>query len=216
MSVQTVSARGSRIGRLLGQFVRFAVVGGSGVVVNMAVAVVMNKMHGGSANATRVMFPIPGTDLNFRFSSLVWIVSFLIANTYNYQLNRSWTFRGTGRGRWKGFWQFLAIGAVAALIGMVLKALMMSPGNPLSLRGPWFDAWTWRHGGSLLAQLEDACHSPEYVAHAASILITMPINFIVNKVWTFRGRGAAAADVVAPEPADGPAGAVDEAPQERV
>ena len=123
MSVQTVSARGSRIGRLLGQFVRFAVVGGSGVVVNMAVAVVMNKMHGGSANATRVMFPIPGTDLNFRFSSLVWIVSFLIANTYNYQLNRS---------------------------------------------------------------------------------------------WTFRGRGAAAADVVAPEPADGPAGAVDEAPQERV
>ena len=35
MSVQTVSARGSRIGRLLGQFVRFAVVGGSGVVVKV-------------------------------------------------------------------------------------------------------------------------------------------------------------------------------------
>ncbi|RLP06790.1 GtrA family protein [Propionibacterium australiense] len=192
MSEQTRSARSGRWSRLVGQFVRFAVVGGSGVVVNMAVAVVLNKLHGGSANATRILFPIPGTSFNFRFSSLVWIVSFLIANLYNYQLNRSWTFRGTSRGWWKGFWQFLSIGAVAALIGLVLKALMVSPGNLITLRGDWFDAWTWRHGGSILAQLEDACHSPEYVAHALSVLVTMPINFIVNKLWTFRGRKPAA------------------------
>ena len=194
MSEQT---RGGRWGRLLSQFVRFVVVGGSGVVVNMAVAVVMNKLHDGSANATQILFPIPGTDFNFRFSSLVWVVSFLVANTYNYQLNRSWTFRGTQRGWWRGFWQFLAIGAIAALIGMVLKALMLSPGNAITLHGDWFDAWAWRHGGSIPAQLEDACHSPEYVAHALSILVTMPINFIVNKLWTFRGRkpdGAGAAD----------------------
>ncbi|SPF69222.1 GtrA-like protein [Propionibacterium ruminifibrarum] len=199
MSEQTMGARGGRWGRLIGQFVRFAVVGGSGVIVNMAVAVVLNKLNGGSANATQILFPIPGTSFNFRFSSLVWVVAFLVANTYNYQLNRSWTFRGTSRGWWKGFWQFLSIGAVAALIGMILKALMMSPGNAITLRGEWFDAWTWRHGGSILAQLEDACHSPEYVAHALSVLVTMPINFVVNKLWTFRGKKPAA-------PSDAPSG----------
>lgn len=189
---QPISARQSgRWTRLFGQFIRFGIVGGSGVLVNMAVAVVVNKLHGGSANATQILFPIPGTSFNFRFSSLVWILSFLIANTYNYQLNRSWTFRGTKRGWWAGFWQFLAIGAVAALIGMILKAMMMSPDSVLSLRGPWFDDWQWRHGGAIIHQIEDALHSPEYVSQAIAILVTMPINFVVNKLWTFRIKAAA-------------------------
>lgn len=122
---EPIESRSRRAARIGGQFIRFGVVGGSGVIVNMAVAVVINKLNGGSANATEILFSIPATSFNFRFSSLVWILSFLVANTYNYQLNRSWTFRGTQRAWWKGFWQFLAIGAVAAFIGMILKAMMM-------------------------------------------------------------------------------------------
>ncbi len=173
--------------RIAGQFIRFGVVGGSGVIVNMAVAVVLNKLNGGSANATHVLFTVPATSFNFRFSSLVWIVSFLVANTYNYQLNRSWTFRGTRRGWWQGFWQFLAIGAVAAFIGMILKAMMMSPAGVISLRGAWFDAYQ-PHGGSIFQQVVNAVHSREYVSQAIAILITMPINFVVNKLWTFRNK----------------------------
>lgn len=178
-------SRTRRAARIGGQFIRFGVVGGSGVVVNMAVAVVLNKLNGGSANATEILFSVPATSFNFRFSSLVWIVSFLVANTYNYQLNRSWTFRGTQRGWWRGFWQFLAIGAVAALIGMILKAMMMSPAGIISLHGSWFDAYSL-HGRSIGGQLVNALHSREYVSQAIAILVTMPINFVVNKLWTFR------------------------------
>lgn len=191
MSSEAVRRPSQRWPRLIMQFLRFGLVGGSGVVVNMAVAVVMNKANGGSANAIRVLFPIPGTSFNFRYSSLVWIVSFLVANTYNYQLNRMWTFRGTTRGWWLGYLQFMLIGAVAAFIGLILKALMMSPASFLSLRGPWFEAWQVRHGGALVEQVEDAFHSREYVSQAVAILITMPINFVVNKLVTFRARPSA-------------------------
>ncbi|SER50342.1 Putative flippase GtrA (transmembrane translocase of bactoprenol-linked glucose) [Propionibacterium cyclohexanicum] len=188
MSSEPVHSAPQRWRRLLVQFIRFGLVGGSGVVVNMAVAVVMNKLNGGSAHAVEVLFPIPGTSFNFRFSSLVWIVSFLIANTYNYQLNRTWTFRGTTRGWWLGFLQFMLIGAVAAFVGLILKAMMMSPASGLALRGPWFDGWQFRPGGALVDQIEDAFHSREYVSQAVAIVVTMPINFIVNKLITFRTR----------------------------
>ena len=182
---EPIESRSRRAARIGGQFIRFGVVGGSGVIVNMAVAVVINKLNGGSANATEILFSIPATSFNFRFSSLVWILSFLVANTYNYQLNRSWTFRGSQRAWWKGFWQFLAIGAVAAFIGMILKAMMMSPAGVISLRGAWFGAYQ-HHSGSIVQQVLNAVHSREYVSQAIAILVTMPINFIVNKLWTFR------------------------------
>ncbi|MFT8396038.1 GtrA family protein [Propionibacterium sp.] len=194
MSSELAPGGAARWGRLLWQFIRFGIVGGSGVVVNMAVAVVMNKLNGGSAHAVEVLFPVPGTSFNFRFSSLVWIVTFLVANTYNYQLNRMWTFRGTTRSWWVGFGQFMLIGAIAAFIGMILKAMMMSPDSLLTLHGAWFDAWQFRPGGTLREQVEDAVHSPEYVSQALAILITMPINFIVNKLITFRTRKPSAAE----------------------
>lgn len=156
------------------QFVRFGVVGGGGVVVNMVVAVTMNTLHGGTRNAQRVLWPIPGTDYNLRFTALVWVVAFLVAVLFNFQLNRHWTFRGGHRAPWFAeFWPFLAVGSVAAIVGLFLKIAFTNPTSPLFLSAGWF------HENAGL-------HSREYWAQLLTIALTMPVNFVVNKLWTFR------------------------------
>jgi len=163
-----------RYGHVLRQFIKFGLVGGAGVVVNMIVAIAMNKANGGTVNAQQVLFAIPGTSYNFRFTSLVWIVAFLIANVFNFQLNRSWTFRGTAKAPWfHEFWPFLLVGSVAALIGLFVKIAFTNPTSPIYLPEPWF------HENAGL-------RSREYWSQLLTIVVTMPINFLVNKLWTFR------------------------------
>mgnify|MGYP007046621654 FL=1 len=65
--------------KILRELIKFGIVGGSGFVVNILVAIVLNKMHGGTAHAQDVLFNLFGTRWNFRFTSLVWIVAFLVA-----------------------------------------------------------------------------------------------------------------------------------------
>ncbi|ROR95769.1 putative flippase GtrA [Salana multivorans] len=177
--------RRRRIGLLLRQAVMFGLVGGAGVVVNMAVAIGLNALNGGPANAQQILFPIPGTDFNVRFTSLVWIVAFLVANLFNFQLNRSWTFREIGPDAplagawWSEFWRFLLVGSVAAFVGLFIKIALTNPSSPIYLPSPWFH--------------EDmGLHSREYWAQLITIVVTMPINFLVNKFWTFRRGGPAA------------------------
>lgn len=171
VSPATFFQRYRHVGR---QFVMFGLVGGAGIVVNMIVAIIMNKAHGGTANAQQILFAIPGTEFNFRFTSLVWIVAFLVANLFNFQLNRSWTFRGTAKAPWfHEFWPFLLVGSVAALAGLFIKIAFTNPTSPIYLPEPWF------HENAGL-------QSREYWSQLLTILITMPINFIVNKLWTFR------------------------------
>lgn len=163
----------------LRQAVKFAMVGGAGVVVNMAVAIILNKLNGGPANAQAILFPIPGTDFNVRFTALVWIVAFLVANLFNFQLNRVWTFRDKGPGRWwSEFWRFLLVGSVAAVVGLFVKIALTNPGTPVYLGAEWFND-------------EVGLRSREYWAQFLTILVTMPLNFVVNKFWTFRRPGGA-------------------------
>ncbi len=156
------------------QFVKFGLVGGAGVVVNMLVAIMMNKLNGGTVNAQNILFTIPGTPFNFRYTTLVWIVSFLVANLFNFQLNRQWTFRNRNQAPWlKEFLPFLAVGSAAALIGIFIKIGFTNPTSPFYLPEPWF------HENAGL-------QSREYWAQFLTIVITTPINFLVNKLWTFR------------------------------
>lgn len=173
-----------RAGRLtaLRELFVFGLVGGSGVIVNMFVGIVMNKLNGGTINARDVLLPIVGTEWNIRFTHIVWIVAFVVANVWNFQLNRSVTFRGsTKAGWWKEFWPFFAVGSVAMLVGLLLKALMTNPTTPLYLPEPYFNE-------------EKGLSSREYWSQLIAIFLTMPVNFIVNKLWTFgtvRASGAA-------------------------
>ncbi len=168
----TLESPSRRLARNLRQFVQFGVVGGSGVVVNMLVALVMNKLNGGTVNSDNPLFKVAGW--TFSFSLAVWIVGFFVSNVFNFQLNRSWTFR-TSRpaGWWQEFWPFLAVGSVAALTGLFLKAALKSPRSPLYLSHPFFHE-------------EAGLHSREYWAQLIAIVLVMPINFVVNKLWTFR------------------------------
>jgi putative flippase GtrA len=156
------------------QFIKFGLVGGAGVVVNMATAVVLNKLHGGTKHAQDVLFPIWETGFSFRYTSLVWIVTFLVANLFNFQLNRSWTFHGTAKAPWwHEFWPFLAVGSTAAFVGLFIKIGFTNVHSPIYLPSPWFHE-------------EAGLQSREYWAQLLTILITMPINFLANKLWTFR------------------------------
>ncbi len=156
------------------QFVRFAAVGAGGVLVNMAVAIAMNKFNGGTANAQRILWAIPGTQFNLRFTALVWIVAFLVANLFNFQLNRHWTFRADQRAPWFAeFWPFLAVGSAAAIVGLVLKIGFTNPTSPIYLSSSFFHEAV-------------GLHSREYWAQLITIALTTPVNFVANKLWTFR------------------------------
>lgn len=167
------SSPGSSGARTWGQAVRFALVGGGGVVVNLVVAIVLNRLNGGAANAQQVLFPLPGTPFNVRFTALVWVVAFLVAVLFNYQLNRTWTFGEGARGHWfSGFWRFLVVGSVAAVVGLALKIALTHPDSPIFLSLGWFDDSV-------------GLRSREYWAHLIAVAVTMPVNFLVNRVWTF-------------------------------
>ncbi len=156
------------------QFIKFGVVGGSGFLVNLFVAFVMNKLNGGTSHAQDILFPIAGTQFNFRFSNLVWVVAFLIANPFNFQLNRWWTFKSNGHASWwKEFWPFFLVGLVAAVVGFFVKILFTNPTSFAYLPEPF-----WHEGKGL--------HSREYWSQMLAVILTIPINFIVNKIWTFR------------------------------
>ena len=151
------------------QFVKFGLIGASGVLVNMAVALVMNELNGGAANARQVVWALPGS-WAIRYSYLVFAVAFVVANTWNYQLNRWWTFAGTGRTWGRGFLMFFAAGIFGALVGFAVKVLLTHPNSPGYLPD-WFETG-WR--------------AREYVGQLAGILVGMPVNFVVNRQLTFR------------------------------
>ncbi len=160
--------------RRIAQFAKFAIVGGSGVAVNLLVAIVLHKIHGGTKNASAVLFGVPFTAYNIRFRHLVWLVAFLVANLWNFQLNRMWTFRAARHGSWwSQFWPFLAVGSGAAFAGIFVLTALTHPHSPVALPEPPFTETV-------------GLRSREYWAQLITIFVTMPVNFVVNKLWTFR------------------------------
>ncbi|WP_341729078.1 GtrA family protein [Brooklawnia sp.] len=172
MSEEPRPARG-RLLAVLVQFIKFGLVGGSGVLVNLIVTYIMTQVNGGVGNDNNIIFQLPGR-FAFRFTILVWIVAFLIANFWNFQLNRSWTFkRAKTRGWWAEFWPFFFVGAIAALIGALIKVALTNPTSPVYLPSPMFND-------------HEGLRARAYWAQLITIVLTMPVNYLVNKVWTFR------------------------------
>lgn len=191
----SVETRAERARRHLRQFIMFGIVGGSGVLVNMVATVVMTKLHGGTTHDNDVVWQVT-RKYALRWTIVVWILAFIIANFWNFQLNRSWTFkREKRRGYWHEFWPFFAVGAVAAFLGIFIKTAFRNPTSPLYLPSPLFND----HQG---------IRARAYWAQLLTIVVTLPINFIVNKLWTFRAVEhdpddvPMVAPVVAPEVTD--------------
>lgn len=174
MTGTAMPTRSQRLVGSLRQFIKFGLVGGSGVVVNMIVAVIMHRLHGGTVYGNQALMPLPFVHGSLRYRHVVWIVTFLVANLTNFQLNRTWTFKSSRHASWwSEFVPFLAVGSVAALAGLFILSQFTNIASPLYLPDPYFNETA-------------GLRSREYWAQLLTIVITMPINFVVNKLWTFR------------------------------
>ena len=134
---------GDRTRRNLGLFVKFGIVGASGVVVNLIVVLLV---AGVVPDVDSVFADLPWTRFNVRWYHVVSTIAFLVANLWNFQLNRVWAFRSSKVSRWLvEYWPFLAVGLVGQLIGLVLLTVLMHPGSALALSPEVFDGSSpWR------------------------------------------------------------------------
>lgn len=180
---------GSRLRRNLVEFLKFGLVGGSGVAVNFVVFVAVKKLAALIWQTAQIeqapLWTLPGTEMSLRWFSLYSIIAFFVANLWNYILNRNWTFRSDRHaGWWREYWPFLTVGLVSQLLGMLIEIWLNHAYYGLS--DEVFDNSVW-------------FLNKANAAHLLMILATVPIQYLVNKFWTFRAiRGSRPASE--PEP----------------
>ncbi len=158
-----------RLRRNWGLFVRFGVVGDSGVLVNMGTLIVVRKL---GPHFEDVVLPLIG-DYNLRWYHVYSTVAFLVANVWNYQLNRSWAFRSEHhKAWWTEYWPFLAVGMLGQAIGLVLLTSLLHPHSPLSLPTSVLDD-------------SSGFRNRLYWGQLIVIGVVTPLSFVLNKLWTF-------------------------------
>jgi putative flippase GtrA len=166
---------------------RFGVVGFSGVFVNLLVTVIANKVGPDEDN---IFLGLPLTDYNVRWYHVFSTLAFLVANLWNFQLNRLWTFRSAKHSGWlREYLPFLTVGLLAQVVGLGILTLLMHPHSPLALPPTIFDDST-------------GFRTRLYWAQLITIAVVTPLSFVLNKLWTFsavRGKhtvaGSATADL---------------------
>jgi putative flippase GtrA len=149
---------------------RFALVGASGVCVNLFVAIMCKKL---GPDENGIFFDLPLTDFNVRWYHVYSTIAFLVANLWNFELNRLWTFRsGKHAGWFREYFPFLTVGIFAQIVGLGILTLLMHPDSILSLSPTIFDNST-------------GFRTRFYWAQLITIVIVTPVSFLLNKVWTF-------------------------------
>jgi putative flippase GtrA len=83
--------------RNLGLLARFGIVGASGVVVNMVTLIVLRKL---GPHFDDAVVGLATTEFNLRWYHVYSTVAFLVANLWNFQLNRTWTFQSSRHAQW--------------------------------------------------------------------------------------------------------------------
>jgi putative flippase GtrA len=158
---------------------RFALVGASGVLVNLFVAIMCKKL---GPDVNGIFIDLPFTDFNVRWYHVYSMIAFLVANLWNFELNRLWTFRSAKHAGWaREYFPFLTVGVLAQIVGLGILTLLMHPDSPISLPSSVFDDST-------------GFRTRFYWAQLITIAIVTPISFLLNKLWTFsavRGKHGA-------------------------
>jgi putative flippase GtrA len=150
---------------------RFGLVGVSGVVVNLLALIVANKL---GPSHQQALSGLPFSDFNVRWYHVYSTIAFLVANVWNFQLNRSWTFQTSRHSAWwREYWPFLAVGALGQAVGLVVLTLLMHPGSPFSLSTSVLDDST-------------GFRTRLYWAQLIVIALVTPVSFVLNKLWTFK------------------------------
>ena len=149
---------------------RFGLVGGSGVLVNLLVVVLCNKL---GPDEDGIFLGLPVTDFNVRWYHVFATVAFVVANLWNFQLNRLYTFRSAKHAGWfREYLPFVAVGLLAHLVGLGILTLLLHPGSWLSLSPAFFDD-------------SSGFRTRLYWAQLIQIIVTTPVSFVLNKLWTF-------------------------------
>ena len=158
-----------RSGKDWAELFRFAAVGLSGVAVNMVTMIVLTLLGPDPEGA---VLAIPASEFHVRWYHVFSFGAFLVANLWNFQLNRSWTFRSAG-GWWREYRAFLTVGVLAQVLGLGLLTLLMHAHSPIALPRTIFDDSSF-----LLTRV--------YWAQLIMIGVVTPVSFLLNKFWTFR------------------------------
>ncbi|KRF30676.1 GtrA family protein [Nocardioides sp. Soil805] len=167
----------SVVARILGRhahnlvlLTRFGLVGASGVVVNLLVLVALRRL---GPHFEDVVVGLPASEFNVRWYHLYSTIAFLVANLWNFQLNRSWTFRSVDHSRWwREYWPFLTVGLAGQALGLVLLTVLLHPGSPLALPRSVLDDTS-------------GLRSRLYWGQLTVIAVVTPLGFVLNKLWTF-------------------------------
>lgn len=163
--------------KLFGQFMKFGLVGASGFVVNQAMFVVARKLFDGAwhIGPEDPFLNLLGSQFHVRWYHVFSVLAFLVANVWNFLLNRRWTFKDSKkRAWWKQLPQFMAVGVFGLLITLAVATLVVNPESPLALPRDIFDSST-------------GFRRPEYWGNLIGVIFAIPANFLFNKLWTFRG-----------------------------
>lgn len=168
----------ARLPRSVRQFIKFGLVGGSGTLVNQIVLILVAKIALWTAGITAddPFVNLLGSQFHIRWYHVFMTIAFLVANTWNYQLNRMWTFKSSSLPTWwRGYIPFLATGLVSFLLTLVVATALMNPKSPIALSDEIFDNST-------------GFRTKLYWANIISIAVAVPVNFFINKFWAFRKR----------------------------
>jgi putative flippase GtrA len=178
---------------------RFGVVGLSGVLVNMLTLIVVKKL---GPDEHAAIMALGDTEYHVRWYHVYSTIAFLVANLWNFQLNRSWTFRTSRQARWlREYLPFLAVGLLAQVVGLVLLTLLMHPNSALHLPETVFDNST-------------GFRTRLYWAQLIVIAVTTPVSFVLNKLWTFAAVRTHHPDLADPRHAEAVLGEPGEGPGE--
>jgi putative flippase GtrA len=152
------------------QLIRFGIVGGSGALVNMLVVIILKRV---GPSYRDVFADLPLTDFNIRWYHVIVTIAFLVANFWNFLINRRWTFRTTRHAAWYSEYPpFLAVGAIGQVLSLAIVTALIHSGSPISLPDSIFD-----DSSGLRTKL--------YWAQLIAIVVVTPVTFVVNKLWTF-------------------------------
>lgn len=173
----SVSSLWQRYSNTLVQFIKFGIIGGAGVGVNLLAIVVANNVgwHVFAVHDYQAVLGLPGTAYSMRLYHVYALIAFLVANLFNFVWNRYWTFKSADRAPFaKEFMPFLLVGSIAQAVGLVILTLLRNPTSPFYLGWDFFTD----HGAFYTKRA--------YWAQLIQVVLVMPINFVVNKLWTFR------------------------------
>ena len=135
-----------RLKRNIIQFIKFCFVGGSGVIVNLAVFNLTLFTWHAATGETPTAAKYLGNALGFAISVLT-----------NYYLNRRWTFRSSSAVA-SELPKFFTVSVIAYLINLGIFTLCLS-----------------------------VLHLAANASQVIAIACVLPINFGLNKLWSFRG-----------------------------